>query len=196
MAIMTHGECLEELWDLSRSYDRNRTDFISLAHYCMGLADSGVPCELRGITDYAAVKFTAAMWSDKVADTMAAVFEAYVKFGYIKVSEPLVANDDSPNSHYRKMAGQLPLVVCVRNGNIHSAEQFVIHGASTDISVDGKDFFSFVQAAYGTSSFTTPSLDERHGAAARLLEAAMGRHIGAAKSTPARPAPPRRRACI
>ena len=95
------------------------------------------------------------------------------------------------------MAGQLPLAQAVAKANLHTAEQLVIHGARTDMRINGMDFFEFVRNNYGAAAWMTQEVEAREAAAARLLQLAMGRRLADRPVDPStQPSPRRRRAHV
>ncbi|MEJ6002587.1 hypothetical protein [Paucibacter soli] len=157
-----HGEHFIVLWELTREPESRRDDLERVAQDCIDLANVGVDCLKKGRPHLAIRKFINAFWNDRSVDTMARVFKAYVDTGIIDVDQAL--------------DGELALAGAILNGNIHTAEHLVLHGAST-VGQDGQCLIDLARTHFGRDSIFKAPPEDQEKAAARLLAASLKHQI-------------------
>ncbi|MFK4705902.1 hypothetical protein ABIC83_002741 [Roseateles asaccharophilus] len=154
-----HGECLRDLWLLTRQTEDRHHEVVELADRCIAYARAGSPCDLDGHSIYPLRKFVNARWTMHSVKEMSGVFAAYVANGFIDVNASL--------------GGTPALTWAILKANLHTSEHLVLHGADVAKATGGDDLVDYMDIHYGFDFAKMPGPQEKAEATARLLAAKM-----------------------
>lgn len=172
--LTAHAIDLKTLLSLTWQTNDEQSAIAELVARCQEHISAGRPCEHTFVLDQALVTFLSYHWQPEWDALLGALFSSYVEHGYIKPNEPVRCASEGVNNVFN---GRLPVVAATHRGAVRTALFLIEHGASTDVRIDGQDFFEWSRQHAGRDIHAR---DDAWCAAAAsvLLETSMRVRIG------------------